>query len=518
MDRFPPLTARDRRDLRRHGLSSTDAVRQAEFLCRPSLPLRLLRPCLLGDGIDCLSLQDQRRFSARAESWRRAHGFTFFVPASGAATRLFAFLDFARAGARRSGRTLAAFIQASPGKHREAALFFKRLPELALADELDARLRRSGPGLTALLRRNTWDPIVDVILGDGPSVLGDVPKGLLPFHRAARGPVSALEEHLRDAADVGSDGNRLCRIHLTVAPEHHAEFINASRRLLPVLEKELRVHFQLTFSRQKPSTDTLAIDDQNRWVRRSDGRLLFRPGGHGALLENLNLLPGHVVFIRNVDNVGADAFRRKAHPWRMALAGRLLEAEEQSRRLRENLRRGASAAAVHEALGFVLSVLGRRPPRGREVRAWLRGMLERPWRVCGMIRATGEPGGGPFWVAGGEGPSRQIVEAAQISSSPGQQAIWRGSTHFNPVDLVVGLTGSDGRPHRLEKFVDSSAALVSTKVHDGRPIRVLERPGLWNGGMAHWNTVFIEIPSTLFHPVKMATDLFRPGHRPRAKC
>jgi hypothetical protein len=490
--RAPALSARDRRDLRRRGLGPSEAARQAALLHRPPAAVRLDRPCVVGDGVERWSTADRRLWAARAAGRR----FVFFTPASGASSRLFAPLDALFRESRRTGTP----------PHRlakgDAARFFRALPGLAIARPLAVRLRRRGFSLRRLLRAREWGPVLEELLS--PGGLAAEPKGLLPFHCHGTGFRTAFEEHVRDAAATGERG---ARVHFTVSPRHREAFRRAARRAgrPPV-----------SFSLQNPATDTLSLAASGGWARHSDGSLLFRPGGHGALLENLNALRADAVFIRNIDNVGRGAHRGRARLWRRALAGRLVSLVEAARTLDRGLARG-EPTAVTAAARFLESTLGRRPPRGVARRSWLRAELARPWRVCGVVPNRGEPGGGPFWVKGAGGLSRQIVEAAQVGDVPAQRAIFRRARYFNPVDMAVAFRGPDGRPLALRRFVDETAVLVSSKRHEGHPIRVLERPGLWNGAMAGWNTVFVEMPVGLFHPVKTITDLLRPGHRTPSK-
>lgn len=492
MLRAPALTPRDRRDLRRRGLSPTEAVRQAALLLRPPSALRLDRPCAVGDGVERWSPSDRRLWAARAAGWRLA----FFTPASGASSRLFAPLEALFRDSRRTG------VPPHRLARGDAARFFRALPALALHKVLARRLRRRGFAVSRLLRAREWGPILEELLA--PGGLAHHPKGLLPFHGHRGGIRTAFEEHLRDA---GATAPRRSHAHFTVSPSHHAAFRRAARSVPGV---------PVSFSIQNPATDTLSLTEAGRWARRSDGGLLFRPGGHGALLDNLNALRADAIFIRNIDNVGRGAHRGRARLWRRALAGRLISLVEASRALDRGLARGEPAAKREAAL-FLEATLGRRPPRGANLRKWLRRELQRPWRVCGVVPNRGEPGGGPFWVKGVEGATRQIVEEAQVASSPAQRAIFQRSRYFNPVDMAVSTRGPDGRPLPLRRYVDESAAIVSAKKYEGRPIRVLERPGLWNGSMAGWNTVFVEMPAGFFHPVKTITDLLRPGHRTPVK-
>ena len=270
---------------------------------------------------------------------------------------------------------------------------------------------------------------------------------------------------MRDAAGV-------CRIHVTVPPGHRTAFEAVLEEARPRLEGETGARFEVRFSEQAPSTDTVAIDERGALFRDSEGRLLFRPGGHGALLKNLAESDGDVVLVKNVDNVVPDDLRAPTILWKRLLAGCLVRLERTSTRTR-------------------------------------------PLRVCGVVRNEGEPGGGPFWVRGLRGETRQIVESAQVDlANPEQAEIFRAATHFNPVDLACSLRDASGRPFDLPRFVDERAVFIAKKTHEGRTLFALERPGLWNGAMALWETLFVEVPKETFSPVKTALDLLRPEHQP----
>lgn len=491
--RPPALTPQDRLDLRRRGLTPADVARQATLLFQPPRPLPLDRPCAVGDGVERWSPAERRLWAARAAGRR----FVFFTPASGASSRLFAPLDALAREARRrnaSARRLA---------RGDAARFFRDLPSLALARPLAERLRRKGLSLARLLRLGEWGPLLEELVG--PGGMAQTPKGLLPFHRYSTGVRTAFEEHLRDAAATAP---RRGHAHFTVSPHHRRHFHRAAQGAAGGT--------RISFSIQNPATDTLSLTETGDWVRRADGRLFFRPGGHGALLANLGALRADAVFIRNIDNVGRGPHRARARVWRRALAGRLIALVETAGVLLRGLARGESTAE-RDAARFLEAVLGRRAPRTQNRRSWLVRELSRPWRVCGVVINRGEPGGGPYWVRGPEGPSRQIVEAAQVAPSARQREIFRRARYFNPVDMVVSTRDARGKSIDFREFVDDSAVIVSHKRHEGRVIRVLERPGLWNGAMAGWNTVFVEMPEGLFHPVKTILDLLRPGHRTPVK-
>lgn len=351
-------------------------------------------------------------------------------------------------------------------------------------------------------------PRLVALLGRDLLPLTRRPKALIPFHRGGRGTRTAFEEHLWEAVKAG-----IGKAHFTVPQEFLAEFRRLGKRCADQLHRRYGVRLRLSFSVQDPSTETLAWEEGSGWARQADGGLLFRPGGHGALLKNLQATKGDIVFIKNIDNVPRSSFQIEGNRWRKVLAGRLIDVQtEAGGWIRALRRKPPSILSLEGAEKFVLKNLGMKSggPSLATRTAQALNILDRPWRVCGMVPNTGEPGGGPFWVKGKEGPARQILEGSQLGKH--RKKFLQSSTHFNPVDMVVGLKDWRRRPFDLARFADPSQVLVSTKVFQGRDIRTLEHPGLWNGGMARWNTLFVEIPASVFHPVKTIADLLRPGH------
>jgi hypothetical protein len=420
------LSDADRAAIAAHGLTVEEVERQLALLARPPRAGRLVRPATAGDGIVRLEEKDHPELLALADAAARAGRLTKFVPASGAASRMFAFL--------------LAEGPDSPEKKR----FSESRKSFPFGDENVEQLARS-------------------------------PKGLLAFHAYPDGARTAFEEHLHEAADTVRDASGVCRVHFTVSREHRSAFEAALANARPRVERATGARFAVTFSEQSPATDTIAGDPDGGPFRTASGALVFRPGGHGALVANLGALAregADVVLVKNIDNVVPDTRRAPTILWKRLLTGMLVRAEKESRG-------------------------------------------ERPLRVAGVVRNEGEPGGGPFWVEGPEGPRLQIVESAQVDmGDPEQASVWASATHFNPVDLACSLRDAEGRPFDLARFVDERAVFVADKTYEGKPLKALERPGLWNGAMALWDTVFVEVPKETFAPVKTALDLLRPEHRP----
>ncbi len=490
------FTPADLAQLADHDILPAEAERQLAQLRGGQVRARLARPCTVGDGIRELPASRHAALVERFAAAAAAGRVTRFVPASGAATRMFQPLQ-----------------GGDPGELQRFLTELERFPFIVALAEV---LARSGQELDGVRRSGNLPVLLAALLETHGLDYARLPKGLLPFHRAAGEVRTAFAEHLAETVQlVGADNP--ARLHCTVSPEHRALFAQHLAAWQGALEQRYAAPLEVTFSEQQPATDTLALGADGEPLRDADGRLVLRPGGHGALLANLAALAGDLVLIRNIDNVVPDRRKGDNLLWDRLLGGLLLELTESQRTLLERLRqRPADAAGQRRAQEFLREELGRPLADGDRDAVQLIDLLDRPVRVCGMVANQGEPGGGPFWVSGKDGGiSRQIVEAAQVDGGdPQQAAILAAATHFNPVDLVCSLRDGRGRPYPLERFVDQTAAIVTSKRQNGQPIGILERPGLWNGGMAGWLTVFVELPACTFNPVKTVFDLLRPAHQP----
>ncbi len=515
------LSDADRRRLELRGISEQQVFEQLDRLRRPAPRVRLLRPCRLADGIRSIDPGEEPGLLAR---WRRVASegrLEKLVPASGAASRMFGGLRARAADPPPGSRArLAERIQ---GGDEGAAAVLRLLDEmerLPFADELERRLAERGHDLEGLARVGAYVPILDALLGSEGLGYGSAPKALVPFHSYPWGSRTAFVEHLSEAAGYLADAGGRCRLHFTIAGGAEAAFraaLAAARRPpepLPDLD------YRVELSYQDPATDTVAIDDSGRLFRAPDGRLVLRPAGHGALLANLRRLRGELVLVQNIDNVVPRHRQDEVIHWRRLLVGLTVALEEELQRLRRQLSSSAPADAetVRAAVTTLRRLVAVEPPPGLDdagAAAWLRSRLGRPLRVCGVVPTRGAPGGGPFWVDHGEDASGQIVEPPEVDrQDPEQEGHWQAASHFNPVNMVLAMRDAEGRAHRLEAFVDTQRYLVTTRTHAGRPLRALERPGLWNGSMAGWNTAFVELPPSTFNPVKTVFDLLRPEHQP----
>ena len=477
--------AKDLQQIRQHGLTPEAVERQIGNFRTGFPPLKEKEAASPANGgIVKLDEQAVRAAAELYESRRDALRTVKFVPASGAATRMFkALFEFVNEGRRsRAIDELLANI--------DRFAFGRRLRELVPAGASDER-------------------IVAAIVGNGLDY-GSKPKGLILFHRYGEEVRTAVEEHLVEGAQYAS-GNGRVSLHFTVSPEHVDGFRELLSQVQPRYEERFGVKYDISFSVQKPSTDTIAVNPDNTPFRNSDGTLLFRPAGHGALIENLNEVDADLIFIKNIDNVTTDARRNDTILYKKVLAGLLLQLQEKIFGLLGELRGEVSQARLSEIAHFVEQKLCVRLPEGWD-RALLVTLLDRPVRVCGMVRNDGEPGGGPFWVEGMHGQvSLQIAESSQISEA--DKPMMSSATHFNPVDLVCGVRRADGSKFDLSKYVDPATGFISSKSKDGRELRAQELPGLWNGAMADWTTVFVDVPLSTFSPVKTVNDLLRPEHQ-----
>ncbi|MGE5448715.1 MAG: DUF4301 family protein, partial [Bacteroidales bacterium] len=354
---------------------------------------------------------------------------------------------------------------------------------------------------------------------------GNLPKGLLKFHTYPDGYRTPLEEHFVEGAAYSRNNAAVVKIHFTVSPEHQKAFNEHVNEIISKYEQQFGVEYEISFSQQKPSTDTIAVTPDNEPFRNSDGSLLFRPAGHGALIENLNDLQADIIFIKNIDNVVPDRLKKATIDYKKALAGVLLNLQEEifyyQKMLDVNHYSDLDSAFYGEASDFLENVMNIIPPHDQfyrekeELYQYFRSKFNRPIRVCGMVKNLGEPGGGPFFALNRDGSvSLQIVESSQIDFNDTEQAsIAHHATHFNPVDLVCAVKNYKGEKYNLLDFTDPETGFISSKSKDGKELKAQELPGLWNGAMSDWNTMFVEVPVETFNPVKTVIDLLRKEHQ-----
>ncbi len=503
------------------GIPASRVLFQVEVLNKSSFQVQLRNPCTREDGVHTIPPSELDRYIQRHRQAALQGRFIKFVPASGAATRMFQslFQVYQQApGYEQVSHT----AEAGDPVSRDFLQFFGGIRRFAFFHDLAKAMAGDGLSLESLVGECHFRPILEYLLTERGLSYGTLPKGLLKFHRYPTESRTAFEEHLVEAAHYTSANSRECLVHFTVSPEHEEAFTRLTEKVRRRYEERYGVGYEVCFSFQKRSTDTISVDMRDMPFRDDNGSLLFRPGGHGALLENLNDLQGDLIYIKNVDNLIPDRLKESTVLWKKILGGLLVEVQETVHDFVRRLEAGAvSVPVVQEAEQFACKKLLMHFPRDYESwptvqrKEYLLGRLKRPIRVCGVVRNTGEPGGAPFWVRDRDGSlSIQIVEKAQVDFTlPDQREIWASSTHFNPVDLVCAVRDHEGRVFDLRQYVDQEAVFISTKSHSGRALRALELPGLWNGSMAHWITLIVEVPRITFNPVKTICDLLRPEHQ-----
>ena len=528
----------DIQQIQGRGMSLEQIAAHLELFRTEISGVTLARPCTLGDGIQVLEKHQMEQYEV---AWRRAADagrLSKMVPASGAASRMFQLLlaageRLAVLPAQPSGQNEWAAENEEKGKAKEngeehiyqgLVQFMHNLDRFAFAPALQSCAAAHGTDLNNLLAHRRYQEILDVLLTSRGLGYTTLPKGLIPFHRYANHVRTPLDEHLMEATAYTSDAQGNATIHFSV-PETSLQDVQDYVACVRSRYEQSHCTLAVTFSTQKPSTDTIAVDAENEPFRDAEGSLVFRPGGHGALLENLNELGGDIVFIKNIDNVLPDRLAAEMYHYKKMTCGYFVLVQDalflQLRRLRQCPAGLIEAEVLAEAFAFARSHLSLVPPDSLRhqpaavQRRFLIQKLNRPLRVAGMVRNTGEPGGGPFWAEQADGSlSLQIVEASQVDlGSPVQRAAWESATHFNPVDLVCGVQDYRGQPFDLLQFCDPTTGFIADKSKDGRSLRALELPGLWNGAMANWNTAFVEVPLQTFQPVKTVLDLLRPEHQ-----
>ncbi len=519
------FTIADRQQMKSLGISTARASEQIEIFQRSDFFVRLKRACTLGDGIRKSGGADLGKYIDLHDRAARQGRFMKFVPASGAATRMFqSLLQIYYLPQYLEVNELQKKIEQEVAIACDFKRFVDAIDKFAFERRLRQALASDGYILEEVMRGGYFRILLEYLLTERGLCYGSLPKAMVLFHAYPEEHRTAFEEQLAESVGYLRAGSGNCRLHFTIAEEHEEGFHALREEICKRYAHCYRTAFDVSFSFQKSSTHTIAVDMNGLPFRDRFGRLHFRPGGHGALIENLNDLHADLVYIKNVDNVVPDRLKEPVCTWKKALGGYLVSIEKIIHSLLRRLKDPDCSQAIEEAAEFAANELPLNLPAGFEAwpqdkkRSYLFNLLDRPIRVCGVVPNAGEPGGAPFWVEGENGElSIQIVEKAQADlNDPEQSAIWNSSTHFNPVDIVCCVRDYEGRPHDLRKFVDPKAVIITRKSIDGRDVKVLELPGLWNGSMAHWITVFIEVPPVTFNPVKSVYDLLRPEHQPEA--
>lgn len=508
------FSASDKQQMAALGLSETAVAHQIENFRKGFPPTELVAAATVENG-GILHMDDEaiNRYAAYYKKASTGKRILKFVPASGAATRMF--------------KDLYAFTATYFGvdykignDYPEVKEFLEKIRTFAFFDDLVACMERSKADFNDYMQRADYASIINFLLKEQYMGYGSLPKGLLKFHKYGHLQRTPLEEHIVEGAEYArmSDGN--VNIHFTVSPEHRALFRKKIAEVKHYYEEAFHVKLNITFSEQKHYTDIIAVDEQNNPVRDDNGNIVFRPGGHGALIENLNEQRADIIFIKNIDNVVPDWMKHTTIIYKKVLAGLLLSLQDKCFDYLHQLDKGVSSQTLKKIELFLQQELHTELPQGydtltpKQRAEALHNLLNRPMRVCGMVKNQGEPGGGPFFTLNTHGiKSLQIVETAQINrKNPEQEAILSSATHFNPVDLVCATKNYRGRYFDLKQFVDPATGFISKKSKGATVLKSQELPGLWNGAMANWITLFVEVPLATFNPVKTVNDLLRKEH------
>ena len=472
--------------------------------------LKLEAAAAIGRGIVAPNAEEGKKY---VEAWQqyKAAGkkVVKFVPASGAASRMF--------------KDMFAFVDADydvPTTDFEKK-YFDNIEKFAFYGELDAVCKKNeGKGIKELMAAGNYKAVAANMLKAEGLNYGQLPKGLLLFHNYPEGPRTPMEEHLVEGA-LYAASNGESHVHFTVSHEHMELFKQKVAQKADLYAKKYGIKYDITFSEQKPSTDTVAANPDGTPFRNSDGSLLFRPGGHGALIENLNEIEADVIFVRNIDNVVPDRLKADTVEWKQIIAGVLVTLQKKAFDYLNLLDSGKyTHEEIEEMIRFVQQDLCCRKGdiknlEDADLVIYLRKKLNRPMRVGGVVKNVGEPGGGPFLTYNQDGTiSLQILESSQIDKNNKEyMEMFTKGTHFNPVDLVCAVKNYKGEAFDLPKFVDPTTGFISQKSKSGKELQALELPGLWNGAMSDWNTIFVEVPLSTFNPVKTVNDLLREQHQ-----
>jgi len=509
----------DLKQIEAKGLTKEKVEEQLRIFERGNIAVNILAAATLGNGIQQFSEAQINDLAKYYEANKSGYDILKFIPASGAATRMFKDLHRFLEEFDAEKESISNFL--SQHKNENLNRFFSEIEKLPFYKRAVNNAMESQPGFNSLSDDAKKFTLVRTILYAPGLNLSDYPKGLVPFHNYGDHVATAFEEHLFESSKYAAiDG--VANLHFTVSEDHKEKFEAEFQEIKKRIEQKAQVKFEVTYSYQNPKTDTIAVDDSNKPFRTEDGKLFFRPGGHGALIDNLNELKAAVVFIKNIDNVVIETQVEEVAKYKKVLAGKLLKLQERCFKFLKDLEtENPSEALIREISEFLKNELflgfksGFDKLSEEQKLQYLKDKLNRPLRVCGMVKNEGEPGGGPFLVKMENGESSlQIIEGAQIDkNNPDQKKIAENATHFNPVDIVCGLKNHVGTSFNLNEFVDPAMSFIAKKNKDGKPLKALELPGLWNGGMAKWNTVFVEVPVTTFNPVKTVTDLLKPSHQ-----
>lgn len=509
-------TEKDIAQISLKGLTIEKVNAQVQLFKTGIRPINLKEAATINNGILLLNTNQKKHFIQYYNNYLNKISVVKFVPASGAASRMFKFLFQFLADYNPKKETINAYINKNNAS--EMSLFILGMEKLPFYSNV---LQHVPENYNSLSFDEQVVCFVKTMLNENLLNYGNIPKGLLPFHNYKKEHATAFKEHLHEATLYAANKG-VAKLHFTISENHTQKFQEELKAIQPVVAKKTNTRFEVDFSYQKQCTDTVATTPDNTLFRDENNQLLFRPSGHGALIENLNDIDADIIFIKNIDNVVTSKFTEEVVANKKMLAGILLELQQEVFRYQKTLAEQSLneqqlvdiATFLHNKLNVVISSEFEKYSKKYQIE-YLSEKLNRPIRVCGMVKNEGEPGGGPFWVKSENGTiSLQIVESAQIDTKNSQQKnILNSATHFNPVDIVCATKNYKGNQYNLIDFVDVNTGFIASKTRQGKKLKALELPGLWNGAMANWNTIFVEVPLETFNPVKTVNDLLKPAHQ-----
>ena len=512
---FTPL---DFAQIQEHGILLQNIQNQLDFFKNGIAKTVLVEPATVSNGILKLSENDFQQKADFFDANKSNFKLVKFVPASGAASRMFKFLSEFLNDFDVENESINAYVNRK--KDNELLIFIVGLEKFPFFKKVDAKLKEIFSDFDNLESDYKNFNFIKMLLSKEHFDFANKPKAILPFHKYSTHVASPIEEHLYECVYYSSS-NGISNLHFTVSETHQKDFENIINAIKGEIEKETDTKINISFSYQNKKTDAISVDFFNRPFRDASGKLTFRPGGHGALIENLNNLDADIIFIKNIDNV-IQNHKEINILYKKVLAGILIELQQQIFNYLNDIEKNEEVD-LSEIIAFAQKSLNIKFPDGfskytlENKISFVQNILDRPIRICGMVKNEGDTGGGPFWVRDSEGTvSLQIVETSQIDLANADQArILANATHFNPVDLVCGLRNHRNQKFDLAQFVDHNSGFIVEKNKDGAPLKGYELPGLWNGAMAKWITVFVEVPLTNFNPVKTVNDLLKPAHQPQ---
>ncbi len=510
------FSAQDLRQIQSNGTNEATINKQIVYFEKGFPYLAIKKAAAIGEGI--ISFSDSEKEKSLKEYIQTVSDkkIVKFVPASGAASRmfkdLFSFADKTYPTTEEQEEALS--------KNKAVTYFFEHIKKFSFYSDLDEHFEKEG-GIAGLMAKKQYNKILNGLLNESGLNYGGLPKGLLNFHSYGSQGRTPAEEHLVEGAMYASNEGE-SHIHFTVSPEHRLKFVELMEKIDEKYAKKFGIKYKISFSEQKKSTDTIAVDLQNMPFREPDGTLLFRPAGHGALLSNLNDIDADLIYIKNIDNVVPDHLKQETIDSKKLLASAIIGVQDKIFTYLKSLEGDVSEEITQEIEAFLETTLCVLPSQGyknssaQDKKKYLISKLNRPLRICGMVKNEGEPGGGPFWAENEDKTiSLQIVETAQIDpNSESDLAILKNSTHFNPVDLLCAVKNYKAKKFNLMEFTDPNTGFITQKSKDGKDLKAQELPGLWNGAMSDWNTLFCEVPLITFNPVKTVNDLLRKEHQP----